>query len=55
MKYKSSMLEYCMKVLQAMSFDRKLFQKEYLKSLNWLSVEEGRQLEHWVRNNGPSK
>jgi hypothetical protein len=32
-----------------MSFSRKLFLKEYRKSLSWLNPEERNELRKWVR------
>ncbi len=50
MKTKTSMLNYCKTILEAVSFDQGLFRKEYRKSLIWLSNEEKSKLKHWVRN-----
>ncbi len=43
------MLDYCKTILKAVSFDRKLFKKEYRKALKWLSNDEGRELKYWLR------
>jgi hypothetical protein len=47
---KSSMLNYCKAILQKVSFNRKLFLKEYRKSHSWLSASEIGELRSWVRN-----
>ncbi|WP_296705242.1 hypothetical protein [Algoriphagus sp.] len=49
MKKRKSMLDYCKTILKAVSFDRKLFKKEYRKALKWLSNDEGRELKYWLR------
>jgi hypothetical protein len=43
------MLDYCKTILKAVSFDRRLFKKEYRKALRWLSNDEGRELKYWLR------
>ena len=48
--FKSSMLGYCKLILEKMSFSKKLFLKEYRKSLAWLNPEEQKELRRWVRN-----
>lgn len=48
MKTKTSMLDYCKTILEAVSFDQNLFQKEYRKSLLWLSSEDASQLKSWL-------
>ena len=48
--FKQSMLAYCKVVLQKMSFSKRLFLKEYRKSLAWLSPEEQNELRRWVRD-----
>jgi hypothetical protein len=48
--FKQSMLAYCKMVLKKMSFSRKLFLKEYRKSLLWLDPEERSELKRWVRD-----
>lgn len=47
--FKQSMLGYCKIVLRKMSFSKKLFLKEYRKSLTWLNPEERTELKKWVR------
>ncbi|MEO9850240.1 MAG: hypothetical protein ABJE80_07615 [Reichenbachiella sp.] len=54
MKTKTTMLEYCKKVLEAVSFDQELFMKEYHKSLSWLNSDESVQLTYWIRNESQS-
>jgi hypothetical protein len=54
--FKQSMLGYCKLILQKMSFNKKLFLKEYRKSLSYLNSEERNELRRWVRewkNNFP--
>lgn len=46
------MLVYCKLILQKMSFSKKLFLKEYRKSLSYLNPEEQLELKKWVRGNG---
>ncbi len=48
---RTTMLDYCKYVLQRVSFDVRLFRKEYRKSLRWLSREEIVHLKEWVRTN----
>lgn len=47
--FKQGMLGYCKMVLRKMSFSKKLFLKEYRKSLSWLNPEEQSELKKWVR------
>jgi hypothetical protein len=49
MKTESSMLKYVKTILDRMSFDRRLFRKEYRKSLSWLSKDEVNELRFWLR------
>jgi hypothetical protein len=49
--FKQSMLGYCKTILEKMSFSKKLFLKEYRKSLTYLSVDEQNELRKWVRVN----
>ncbi len=46
---KTSMLEYVKLILSKVSFDRKLFRKEYRKGLGWLSSNEAGELKSWLR------
>lgn len=50
MKYEVSMLNYCKQILQIVCFDKKLFKKEYRKSMLWLSPLEVTELKLWIRN-----
>ena len=43
------MLDYCKTILKAVSFDKRLFKKEYRKALKWLSIDAGRELKYWLR------
>ncbi len=47
--FKQSMLGYSKIVLEKMSFSKKLFLKEYRKSLSMLNPEERDELRKWVR------
>lgn len=42
------MLELCKEILEKVSFDKYLFQKELQKSLNWIGSEEIRNFRAWV-------
>ena len=44
------MLDYCKIILSKMSFDARLFKKEYRKSLNHLAPEERYELRKWLRS-----
>ena len=44
------MLGYCKMILEKMSFSKKLFLKEYRKSLSWLNDDERKELRKWVRS-----
>ncbi len=46
---KTSMLEYFKIILDKVSFDKKLFRKEYRKSLSSLTKDEANQLKNWIR------
>ena len=48
--FKQGMLAYCKLILQKMSFNKKLFLKEYRKSLSYLNSEEQNELRQWVRD-----
>lgn len=43
------MLGYCKVILEKMSFSKKLFLKEYRKSLSYLNSEEQNELRRWLR------
>ncbi len=49
---KTNMLDYVKTILSKVSFDKRLFRKEYRKSLNWLSESEASQLKRWLRSQG---
>lgn len=49
MKNRKTMLDYCKLILQAVSFDRKLFRKEYKKALRWLPQADASHLKVWLR------
>jgi hypothetical protein len=49
MKFRVSMLDYCKMILEKLSFNKKLFKKEYLKSFKRLKPAEGIALIKWVR------
>lgn len=48
-KFKLSMLEYSKVILSKISFDRKLFRKEYKKAFRYLDSTERNALRQWVR------
>lgn len=47
--FEQSMLDYCKIILKKMSFNKRLFLKEYRKSLSYLTAEERNELRRWVR------
>lgn len=47
--FKKSMLGYCKLILEKMRFSKKLFLKEYRKSLHYLTADEQVELKRWVR------
>lgn len=49
-KFKCSMLEYSKFILSKMTFDKKLFKKEFKKAFRYLNREERRQLVTWIRS-----
>jgi len=49
MSLKISMIEYCKIILKKMSFNRKLFLKEYRKSFKHLAPHEQTQFRKWAR------
>lgn len=49
MREHRTMLHYCQLILKSVSFDKKLFKKEYRKSLRWLSPLEAVSLKIWLR------
>ena len=48
-KFKLSMLEYSKVILSKISFDKKLFKKEYKKAFRYLDNDERVALKYWVR------
>lgn len=48
-KGKTSMLEYCKLVLKKMSFNRRLFRKEYKKTFTYLDPMDHTKLKQWIR------
>ncbi len=48
-KFKLSMLEYSKIILSKISFDRRLFRKEYKKAFRSLDSHERIALKQWVR------
>jgi len=49
-EFNRSMLEYCKIILSKISFDKKLFRKEYKKTFNYLEPQEHSELKRWLRN-----
>lgn len=49
-KFKLSMLEYYKVILFKISFDRKLFKKEYKKAIKHLDDGQRAALKNWVRS-----
>jgi hypothetical protein len=48
------MLEYTKTIMQKVSFNKFLLQKELGKALKWLNQQEREELAKWTRNNfGP--
>ena len=41
------MLKFCQQILEKVSFDKILFQKELFKSIKWLSIDEAKILKIW--------
>ena len=48
-KFSVSMLEYAKVILSKMSFDKRLFKKEYKKAFKYLNNDERLVLKQWVR------
>lgn len=46
---KTSMLEYCKIIMKTISFDKRLFKKEYKKTFNYLTAPEQVVLKQWLR------
>lgn len=51
----TNMLDYCKIILEKVSFDPKLFRKEYKKSLKFLSNKDQMELKKWLRENLPDQ
>jgi hypothetical protein len=49
-KFKLTMLEYSKVILSKISFDKKLFKKEYKKAFRHLDNNERAALKNWVRS-----
>lgn len=49
MKFKLNMLDYCKIILSKISFDKKLFRKEYRKTFEYLRPQEQQELKKWLR------
>jgi hypothetical protein len=47
--FKQSMLEYCKIILLKISFDKRLFKKEYRKTFNYLETNDHNELKKWIR------
>ena len=47
--FKQSMLEYCKIILVKISFDKRLFRKEYRKTFGYLKPDEHNELKKWIR------
>jgi hypothetical protein len=47
--FKQSMLEYCKIILAKISFDKRLFRKEYRKTFSYLEPSEQGELKKWIR------
>jgi hypothetical protein len=54
-KFKLSMLEYSKIILSKISFDRRLFKKEYKKAFRYLDNDERLLLRQWVRAEGSTR
>jgi hypothetical protein len=55
MGFKIGMMEYCKIILKKISFNRKLFLKEYRKSFRYLAFDEQAQFRKWARQNFPAE
>jgi len=49
---KKTFLEYSKIILEKVSFNSEIFQKEYLKAKNYLSQKEAELLDAWLLNTG---
>jgi len=43
------MLEYCKIIMKKMSFDKRLFKKEYKKTFQYLTLSDQHRLKQWLR------
>jgi hypothetical protein len=48
-KFKLTILEYSKVILAKISFDKRLFKKEYRKAFRYLDKDDRAALKHWVR------
>jgi hypothetical protein len=48
-KFKQSMFDYCKIILVKISFDKRLFRREYRKTFNYLNADEHTELKKWIR------
>ncbi|WP_276371050.1 hypothetical protein [Chryseolinea sp. H1M3-3] len=44
------MLEYCKTILQKISFNKRLFKKEYKKTFKYLTKDEHLELKKWLKS-----
>ncbi|SFU02081.1 hypothetical protein SAMN04489724_3361 [Algoriphagus locisalis] len=49
---KNSFLDYYKTILEKVSFDRRLFSKEYSKAKQMLGASESRELDYWLKSKG---
>ena len=49
---KASFLNYYKTILEKVSFDSGLLEKEYLKAQKLLDISESKELEYWLFNSG---
>ncbi|MEJ1237879.1 hypothetical protein WBG78_07120 [Chryseolinea sp. T2] len=49
---RNSYLEYYQLILQKVSFDRRLFTKEYFKAIKWLNQNQRIKLDQWIGSMG---
>jgi hypothetical protein len=45
------MIKAFLKILELVSFDEKLFRKEFVKTLGWVSKEDYSEIEEWMEYN----
>lgn len=46
---KTNMLEYCKFIMKKMSFNGRLFRKEYRKTFTYLDTTDHHKLKQWLR------